>query len=214
MERLNIKKKINKYFFIIVISILLIFGCLCLLVYKNQVNKQTETTENNSVENYINENLSLNDEQNKNDVFEKTEKVNYKAVLEIPKINLKRGLVDKYSKENNINKNIYVLRETNYPNTDDYSHIYLASHSGNSSVSYFKNLVNLSNDDIINLYYKDKIYTYEIYNKYEIEKTGVITINVIDENNITLITCLRDTNKQLVIVARLVNIQERGTENE
>ena len=79
MERLNIKKKINKYFLIIVISILLIFGCLCLLVYKNQVNKQTETTENNSVENYINENSSLNDEQNKNDVFEKTEKVNYKT---------------------------------------------------------------------------------------------------------------------------------------
>ena len=75
-------------------------------------------------------------------------------------------------------------------------------------------LINLSDGDIINLYYKDKIYTYEIYNKYEIEKTGVITINVIDENNITLITCLRDTNKQLVIVARLVNIQERGTENE
>ena len=43
------------------------------------------------------------------------EEVNYIAILEIPKINLKRGLFEKTSPQNNVNKNIYILKETTLP---------------------------------------------------------------------------------------------------
>ena len=38
---------------------------------------------------------------------EPKKEINYVAILEIPKINLKKGLVDKNSKDNNVDKNIY-----------------------------------------------------------------------------------------------------------
>ena len=55
---------------------------------------------------------------------------NYIAVLEIPKINLKRGIYDKSSNLNNVNKNITILKDSIMPSGDNASHILLASHSG------------------------------------------------------------------------------------
>ena len=131
--------------------------------------------------------------------------INYIGILEIPKINLKKGLVDKNSKENNVDKTIMTLKETTLPNQSNISHIILASHSGNCSVCYFKNLHKLNINDDIYFYYKGIKYIYKVSDKYEINKTGKMEYKYTNNSNIVLITCIRGTNKQIVYVADLIN---------
>lgn len=130
---------------------------------------------------------------------------NYIGILEIPKINLKKGVVDKTSSSNNVNKNIYTLKETTLPDEQINSHIILASHSGNSYVSFFKDLSKLEMKDNIYFYYKGVKYIYEISNKYEVEKIGTISLKINNRSDITLITCISGTNKQVVYVGNLID---------
>ena len=68
-------------------------------------------------------------------------KLDYIAVLEIPEISLKKGLVSIESKYNDINYNIETLEGSVYP--DKVGDLYLAAHSGTSGISFFKNLYKL-----------------------------------------------------------------------
>ena len=120
------------------------------------------------------------------------------AVLEIPKINLKRGIYDKSNINNNVDKNIFILNESILPSEEVNSHILLASHSGNSYISYFRNLYKLNINDKVYFYYQGIKYIYEISDKYEIEKTGTIKLSFDNHDDITLITCINNTNKQLI----------------
>ena len=64
---------------------------------------------------------------------------NYIGYLSIPKINLKKGFLDKRSTENDVEKNILVVEGSNYPDKDK-GNLMLAGHSGTGVHSYFKNL--------------------------------------------------------------------------
>lgn len=128
----------------------------------------------------------------------------YIAIIEIPKISLKKELYSINSKQNNVNKNIQIIKEEmpNIPN----GNLVLASHSGNSLVSYFKNINKLHLNDIIFIYYNNKKYTYKIVNIYDVPKLGYIDIYRNNNKNIlTLITCKKtDKHKQLVIISELI----------
>ena len=89
------------------------------------------------------------------------------------------------------------------PNIDK-GNLILASHSGNSKISYFKNLNKLKiNDDVI-IYYQGNDYIYKVKNIYEIEKTGkAIILKNNEKKTLTLITCKHNTNKQIVIICEL-----------
>lgn len=131
---------------------------------------------------------------------------NYVAVIKIPKIGLEKGLCEKGSSCNNVNKNIQILKESTYPDTANGNFI-LAGHSGNGRVSYFKNLNMLVQDDEISIFYQGKEYKYKVVNMYDIEKTG--TANIIrnkEKTTLTLITCRSNTNKQIVVICELVEI--------
>lgn len=130
---------------------------------------------------------------------------NYIAVLEIPKINLKKGIYDKSSNLNNVNRNITILKDSIMPSDDNASHIFLASHSGYGYTAFFKNINKLNVDDSIFFYYQNIKYIYKVSNIYEIEKTGSMNISFTDGSDLTLITCIYGTNKQLVYVASLIN---------
>lgn len=125
------------------------------------------------------------------------------TILIIPKINLKKELVDKDSNENDVNKNILTIRETTFPSENDYSHVILAAHSGYGNVSYFKNLTKLEINDEIYLYYNENKYIYKITAFYEIEKTGQMMLHPVSNNDITLITCLKGQNKQIIYQGKL-----------
>ena len=195
------KKRKNRRYLLTTIGIFFILIGSSVLIYRTIQNKQLEKIENESIEIFLKDEIQEepNQEEQQEETKQEEPKINYVAVLEIPKINLKKGLVDKNSIDNNVDRNIYTLKESIFPNEKEYSQIILASHSGNSYVSHFRRLNELKLNDSIYLYYNNNKYTYKIIKKYEIEKNGTANIGVYKESNINLITCIDGTNKQLVI---------------
>lgn len=134
--------------------------------------------------------------------------INYIGYLKIPKINLEQGLVDKNSNLNYVDINIQIIKESDMPDEEG-SNLILAAHSGNSNVSYFKDLNKLTYDDAVCVLYNNKLYTYKVSNYYIVKKTGLV--DIVRNPYITtlaLITCLEDTNKQLVVICELIKIDD------
>lgn len=150
------------------------------------------------------EKYKINSYFNKNNIYEK--KINldneYVGVLEINKIKLKKGFYEIDSKYNTVNNGIEVLKYSKMP--DQEGNIFFASHSGLSKISYFNKLDELEKSDKINIYYKNVIYVYEIYDIYEVKKGSLFIDNDI-LNNIYLITCSKKNNNQLIYVGKKVN---------
>jgi LPXTG-site transpeptidase (sortase) family protein len=134
----------------------------------------------------------------------KTFNYNYIGVLEIPKINIKRGFLNIKDKGNNVNKNLQVIKGSDMPNVKN-GNLIIAAHSGNSYISYFKNLHKLSNDDVAYVYFNNIKYTYKVAGKYDVEKNGKVTIHRNNKKNtLTLITCSQtDKTKQIVYILEL-----------
>ncbi len=134
----------------------------------------------------------------------KTSNYNYIGVLEIPKINIKRGFLNIKDKGNNVNKNLQVIKGSDMPNVKN-GNLIIAAHSGNSYISYFKNLHKLSNDDVAYVYFNNIKYTYKVVGKYDAEKNGKVTIHRDNKKNtLTLITCSQtDKTKQIVYILEL-----------
>lgn len=134
----------------------------------------------------------------------KTSNYNYIGVLEIPKINIKRGFLNIKDKGNNVNKNLLVIKGSDMPNVKN-GNLIIAAHSGNSYISYFKNLHKLSNDDVAYVYFNNIKYTYKVAGKYDAEKNGKVTIHRDNKKNtLTLITCSQtDKTKQIVYILEL-----------
>ena len=134
----------------------------------------------------------------------KTSNYNYIGVLEIPKINIKRGFLNIKDKGNNVNKNLQVIKGSDMPNVKN-GNLIIAAHSGNSYISYFKNLHKLSNDDVTYVYFNNIKYTYKVAGKYDVEKNGKVTIHRDNKKNtLTLITCSQtDKTKQIVYILEL-----------
>lgn len=208
MEQLKTKeRKINKNLLFIVIGLIITVIGSSVLIYNYFSNLKLEKLEEESIEAFFEEPIT-EDEENQVEETPKVEqevKIDYKAILEIPKISLKKGLVDKNSYYNNVNRNIYILKETTFPSENENSHIILASHSGNSSISYFRNLNKLSLNDEVYFYYENLKYVYQIINRYEIEKTGTMNLKLTSGSDITLVTCISRTNKQVVFVGKLIS---------
>lgn len=134
----------------------------------------------------------------------KTSNYNYIGVLEIPKINIKRVFLNIKDKGNNVNKNLQVIKGSDMPNVKN-GNLIIAAHSGNSYISYFKNLHKLSNDDVAYVYFNNIKYTYKVAGKYDAEKNGKVTIHRDNKKNtLTLITCSQtDKTKQIVYILEL-----------
>ena len=203
-----LKRKENKSNKSLVIlgSLFLISG-LSLFFLTSYTGFKTKTDEDIALDNfYIEEQQEkISDNTTTKEVVEekKETSINYIAVLRIPKINLKRGLVDKDSKYNNIKYNIMIHKESDAPDKEG-GNVILVAHSGTAGVSYFRNVDKLSLNDEIYLDYNNKTYSYKITNIYDIEKTGIAPIRKeTTKSTITLITCRHNTNKQIVVIAEI-----------
>lgn len=162
------------------------------------------------INSYIEETSHIIEEENTMVLLEETKKeikkvdIKYTAVLEIPSINLKRGVVDSTKNFNSINYAISVDKHSNYPNKA--GNFILYAHSGNSNISYFKKLIDVEINDNVFVYYEGIKYNYKIFNKYNIEKNGTVNVLSSNENKyITLITCnQKRKGYQVVLVGKLV----------
>lgn len=131
-------------------------------------------------------------------------KTNYIAALRIPKIGLEKGLCAKGTSCNNVNKNIQILKDSDYPDVEN-GNFMLAAHSGSGKTAFFKELVNLELNDEVSVYYDGNLYTYKVINTYDIEKTGKANIvRNSEKTTLTLITCRPKTNKQIIFICELI----------
>lgn len=132
---------------------------------------------------------------------------NYIAYLRIPKIELSRGFYSITSSLNNVNKNIYVHPASTFPSEGKGNNLILASHSGSSSISYFKKLYKLEQEDDVYLEYNGSTYHYKIKNIYTVPKDGTVALRINqDVSTISLITCTKGDNKtQTIYICELVN---------
>lgn len=128
----------------------------------------------------------------------------YIGYLEIPKINLSKGFVDKNSPDNDVDKNLYISPKSDYPNVKNGNFI-IAAHSGTGWRAFFNDLYKLEKGDRINISYGNKDYTYVIDDIYTQPKTGTISIyRNQKKNTVTLVTCTNnDPNTQTVYIAYL-----------
>ena len=126
---------------------------------------------------------------------------NYIGVLEIPKLNLKRGFLDLNSWYNNVDYNVTVIKGSTFPDEKN-NNLILAAHSGPCSYCYFDKLYKLSIGDTAYITYKGYKHSYKIVNIYEVEKDGTVAIyRDYTKNVLTLITCTRNSStKQSVYI--------------
>ena len=182
----------------------LTFETVNLQLYGNKEPKEINTTKNETIQNKENSKETTNTPnttKSNNKVKE-----NYIAYIEIPKINLKQGLFDLNDSNNNVDKSIQTIYPSDWPDKEN-SNLILASHSGNSQISYFKNLYQLTKNDTVNIYYKNIKYIYNIENIYTTPKNGQIPIyRNTNKTTITLITCTKNNNElQTVYIGYLIN---------
>lgn len=197
-------RKIDKSKIIVFCSFSIILLSLFLITYNLYSKYKVKENNDIQIQEYFEiqetenvEEIKTDNKQNNNYIKE-----NYFAILEIPKINLFRGFYSINSKLNKVNKNIQILKESTMPNVNN-SNLILVAHSGNSNVSFFKNLYKLSINDTAIIYYENNTYNYNLIDTYEIEKNGTFTITQNYSDTLILITCKPKTNKQIVYVFKL-----------
>ncbi len=129
----------------------------------------------------------------------------YYGVIEIPRIELKRGFYNTDSKYNTIEKNVTMVKGSTMPDVDK-GNLILMAHSGDSYISYFAYLYVLNVGDNVFITYNGVKYQYRIVNIYYVEKNGMVLITRdLDKTCLTLITCTKDDDtSQTVYIAELV----------
>lgn len=143
-------------------------------------------------------------DENENNTIKK----NYIGYLEIPRISLKYGFVEKGSYYNHVDRNIQIIEPSDYPDVEKGNFI-IAGHSGNASISYFKNLYLLKIGDTAKVTYKNRVYTYKIVDIYKDSRDGTIIIKRnLNKTILTLITCsYKDKKNQTVYIAELQSVK-------
>ena len=206
----NIKSQLFKVgFFFLIVGILVIistpltklkgevFEEMRLAIFQLNINK-----ENTTISDINTENLQVTTE-NITEAEENDKKANYSYIgeLSIPKIKLRRGFVSKESRYNNIEYNITIAQEADYPDVPMGNFILMA-HSGNAYISFFDKLYKLQIGDEASVSYNANTYNYRLTNIYNQAKTGTVAIyrnpNV---KTLTLITCTHndDYNQTIYI---------------
>lgn len=197
--------KIKSKYIIVAIGVSLLLITSGYLLYKYVSYKEEITYEINLIKDYIDKKESKEEIKNESVIEEKAkEEINYNMVIEIPKIKLKKGLCKINESCNKVSKNIQVIKESDMPNIKN-GNLILASHNGNSSVSFFNKLNKLKTNDTIYIYCKNIKYEYKLSNSYEIKKNDNAIIHRDGtKTTLILITCKKNSkDKQIVYVAYL-----------
>jgi LPXTG-site transpeptidase (sortase) family protein len=195
-------KKHSTKIYVSIAFILIIIGIV--LISYNYIKTKTDL-----VYEEFNVNAVVTEEINTEDI-DKEENIeeddgSYLGILEIPKIDLKRVFYNKNDEQNDVDKNVTILKESSYPD-EERGNVILVAHSGSSYLGYFKNLYKLSEGDMARITYKNEVYDYEIKNIYYENKDGTISIKRNPKvKTLTLITCTKDDDtKQTVYILEAI----------
>lgn len=182
------------------ISMMDVFSDNTKIEIDNELQNLTDTNINTNV------NTTNNNEQSTAPTPKPVDYSKYYGVIEIPRIDLKRGFYNTDSKYNNIEKNVTMVKGSTMPDVDK-GNLILMAHSGTAYISYFAYLYLLNTGDDVFIIYNGRKYQYKIVNIYNVEKNGAVLINRNkDKTTLTLITCTKDNDyAQTVYIAELVN---------
>ena len=194
------------------ICMMMVFSGMCLLTYNIIKDKEIKREDNKKIEeffnNYSEEIENINTDENVETVIVNNDidLSSYLAVIEIPSISLKTGVVMSDTSYKSMDRNVSVFPTSDMPNVKDGNFI-LFGHNGNSRVSYFKNIYKLNKGDDIYIYYNNQKFNYKVISKYDISMNSDIPLSKIDGKTIiTLITCKKNNNKyRTIVVGGLVN---------
>lgn len=208
MKKRKIKnRKLSRVFIIGSLFILLGITLISLKIYSNYyLDKQ----EDKAIQEYLDykPDTTVKVDNSTTTIKEEKETVtyNYIAVLEIPKISLKRGLFSINDKNNNVDKNVEILQNSDMPNVTNGT-LALAGHSGNSRIAYFHRLYKLKENDQVFIYYQNEKYIYQVSKIERQDKDGTINFTKTkDTTELILTTCdQQNKGKQIVVVAKLVD---------
>ena len=210
-KRKNNTKLLTKSRLLKVGSLLLIIIGIGIIVCKYFYEYNLDQEETTKIDIFFNEQTDVENEtsslassfSNKNEKSSSQSNEGFIAVLEIPKIDLKKGIYSINSKNNNVDKNIMLLNESDMPDVINGNFI-LAGHSGTGYNAYFKDLKKLELGDSAYIYYKNNKYKYNLIDKYEVEKTGkALIIKDSDISNRYTYSCKDKEDKQLVFIFEL-----------
>ncbi len=184
-----------------------VFSEMKLAIYQDEINEDNETINDigtSKIEQPTTNNTQT--ENNNNDTPKSSVSYTYIGQLSIPKIKFKRGFVKKESKYNNIEYNVAIAKEADYPDVKNGNFILMA-HSGDAPISFFEPLYKLELGDIATVSYNAKAYYYQLVKTYQVEKTGKIAIyRDYNKKTLTLITCTHDDlTKQSVYIFEQTN---------
>lgn len=208
MKKRKIKnRKLSRVFIIGSLFILLGITLISLKIYSNYyLDKQ----EDKAIQEYLDykPDNTVKVDNSTTTIKEEKETVtyNYIAVLDIPKIDLKRGLFPINDKNNNVDKNVEILQNSDMPNVTNGT-LALAGHSGNSRIAYFHKLYKLKENDQVYIYYQNIKYIYQVSKIERQDKDGTISFTKTkDTTELILTTCdQQNKGKQIVVVAKLVD---------
>lgn len=187
--------RLVRFLVIICIIFIYVFTLNTAYSYRKIDNKNVIKDSHNSTK-------PINDEVAHLEVFD-SKKEEVFANVRIPKININKNLYPIDSKKNTVDKNIQIIKESDMPDVVN-GNLILAAHNGFSSIAYFHNLDKLEIGDEVFINYLNNDYKYIISDKYDVLKTGKVSIKR-DKNRstITMITC-KGEDRQLVVIGYLV----------
>lgn len=206
-------KKENRHNDLIKCIGLFLLVCGVFMFIYNQTMKTRLNEENNLkieefLENETNEEIVVEEDIKEETNTSNVSSYDYIAVLEIPSINLKRGLVDPSSKYNNVNYNIQIINKSTMPDVVN-GNLVLAGHNGASYVSFFRNLDKLNINDKIYIYYGGYKYEYSLSKIYDTPKDGNVEVHRDNsKTTITLITCKKNTKDTQVVYIGYLDSKE------
>ena len=163
---------------------------------KNKENKDNKDSNGTSTDNKNNSNKPS------------TSKDDYLGRLMIPKINFNRSFYKIDSVNNDVDKNIQVMKGSSLPDVDG-GNLIIAGHSGNVWFSFFKNLYKLKKGNNAYVYYNDTKYTYKVVDIYNVKKNGKVTVKRDrTKRTMTLITCTKNSKTlQTVYILEQVSVE-------
>ena len=184
-----------------------VFSEMKLAIYQDEINEDNETI-NDIGTSKVTTPIVPNNNQTETTTTAPKKYISYTYIgqLSIPKIRFKRGFVKKESKYNNIEYNVTIANEADYPDVKNGNFILMA-HSGDAPISFFEPLYKLELGDIATVSYNAKAYYYRLVKTYQVEKTGKIAIyRDYNKKTLTLITCTHDDlTKQSVYIFEQTN---------
>lgn len=121
--------------------------------------------------------------------------------LNIDEIDFKGDIYSKDSNLNNIEKNIIIMDESDYPDKEG-GIVIIGGHSGIGKYAYFKFLNKLNINDLVELTYNNETYNYHVINIYLDPKDGSIGINNYNNKNMLILyTCNPGDKENYLVIA-------------